>query len=77
MADKKPEPRPVFAVTERDDKSFWTRVGAAFPNKDGSVNIFLDALPVSGKLQIRDDDDQNGNGDERRGDRSDRRGRRG
>jgi hypothetical protein len=77
MADKKPEPRPVFAVTERDDKSFWTRVGAAFPNKDGSVNVFLDALPVSGKLQIRDDDERR-EGDEadERDERRERRTRR-
>lgn len=73
MSDKKLEHRPVFAVTERDDKSFWTRVGAAFPNKDGSINIFLDALPVSGKLQVRDDDDRN---EDEQGERTEPRERR-
>jgi hypothetical protein len=68
--------RPVFAVTERDGKSHWTRCGAAFENKDGSANVFLDALPVSGKLQIRDADDATGNGEDRREERGDRRGRR-
>jgi hypothetical protein len=43
----------VFAITEREDKSYWTRVGAAFTNRDGSINIALEALPVSGKLQLR------------------------
>lgn len=65
--------RPVFAVTERDGKSHWTRCGAAFENKDGSVNVFLDALPVSGKLQIREAEDGNSTGEDRR---DERRGRR-
>lgn len=46
----------AFAMTERDDKTYWTKVGSAFVNKDGSINVFLEALPVSGKIQIRDDD---------------------
>lgn len=36
------------------DKSVWTKVGSAFPNKDGSLNVYLNALPVNGKLQIRE-----------------------
>jgi hypothetical protein len=76
MANERSNPhRSVFAVTERDGKSHWTRCGAAFENKDGSVNVFLDALPVSGKLQIREAD-ENGNGDDRREERGERRGRR-
>jgi hypothetical protein len=50
----------VLVVTEREfngeKKTFWTRVGSAFENKDGSITCLLDALPVSGKLQIREDD---------------------
>jgi hypothetical protein len=30
------------------------RVGAAFVNRDGSLNVRLDAMPVNGELQIRD-----------------------
>lgn len=52
--------RAVFVITERMTaeglRSFWTRVGAAFENRDGSVTIKLDALPLSGTLQVRDDD---------------------
>jgi hypothetical protein len=29
-------------------------VGTAFPNSDGSFNLFLDALPVNGRLHIRE-----------------------
>ena len=32
------------------------RVGSAFHNRDGSMNIYLDALPRDGKIQIREDD---------------------
>lgn len=38
----------------KEGKSYWTRVGSAFENKDGSMNIYLNALPINGKLQIRD-----------------------
>jgi hypothetical protein len=52
--------RAVFVLTEKmtpdGTRTFWTRVGAAFENKDGSVTVRLDALPLSGTLQIRDDD---------------------
>jgi len=36
------------------EKSAWTRVGVAFPHKDGDgMNVELQAIPVSGKLVIR------------------------
>ena len=43
-----------YVITERGDKTFWNRIGVAFTNKDGSLNVKLDALPTSGTLQIRD-----------------------
>ena len=46
--------RQVFTVAERDGKSYWIRIGAAFTNRDGSETVLLDALPVNGRLQIRD-----------------------
>jgi hypothetical protein len=48
--------KAVFAVTEKGDKSYWTKVGAAFPNRDGSWTLRLDAFPMSGTLQMRDED---------------------
>jgi hypothetical protein len=71
MADRSNDPKPVFALTERDEKTYWTRIGAAFSNKDGSITVQLDALPVSGRLQIREDE-----GREERDDRRERGGRR-
>jgi len=47
--------RPVFALTQLGKKTFWSQVGVAFaPNKDGSVTIQLNCIPLSGKIQIRD-----------------------
>ena len=49
------KPRKVaYSITERNGRSFWTRIGAAFTNKDGSITVKLEATPVSGQLQIRD-----------------------
>jgi len=48
-------PKDAFTIVEgKDGKSRWTKVGAAFVNKDGSMNVILDALPCDGKLQIRE-----------------------
>ena len=44
----------VYQISERSGKSFWNRVGIAFVNNDGSLNVKLDAVPVSGEMQIRD-----------------------
>jgi hypothetical protein len=43
-----------YVITERNDKSYWNRIGVAFTNKDGSLNVKLDALPLGGSMQIRD-----------------------
>jgi len=44
----------AYVITQRNHKSFWNRVGVAFENKDGSLNVKLEAVPVSGEIQIRD-----------------------
>ena len=42
-------------ITENGDKSYWTRIGAAFTNRDGSLAVQLDALPgPRARVQIRD-----------------------
>ncbi len=47
--------KAVFTVVERGQgKSYWTRIGVGFVNRDGSMNLKLDALPVNGNLQGRD-----------------------
>jgi hypothetical protein len=48
--------KDVFAIYESRDgkeRSRWVRVGVAFDNKDGSLNLLIDAVPLSGRLQVR------------------------
>ncbi len=48
--------KDVFTIVEKEgwDKAVWLRVGAAFENRDGSLSLFLDALPVNGRLHVRE-----------------------
>lgn len=46
----------VYTVTERNERSYWTKLGVGFVNRDGSITLRLDAMPVNGMLQIRDED---------------------
>lgn len=46
------EDRP--ASVDREARSYWTKIGVAFENKDGSYSLHLAAIPVNGKLQMRD-----------------------
>lgn len=51
------KPWAVYNIIERQGgKRIWSRVGTAFKNRDGSINVFLDSLPIGGKIQIREDD---------------------
>lgn len=48
----------IWMVEDREGaeekKSFWTKIGVAFENRDGSWSLDLAAFPVSGRLQLRD-----------------------
>jgi hypothetical protein len=53
--------KQIVAVVERgegeDKKSFWTRIGVAFENRDGSYNLRFDYLPSrmsETTIQLRD-----------------------
>lgn len=49
------KPKGVYHIIEREgQRSIWNRVGTAFVNRDGSLNILLNSLPVDGKLHVRD-----------------------
>ena len=51
----------LFAMREYTDKqtkrprTAWTRIGAAFRNRDGSFTLEFDALPVSGRCHMREE----------------------
>jgi len=44
----------VYTITERGERSHWNRIGVGYINRDGSINIKLDAIPVNGTMQVRD-----------------------
>ena len=44
----------VYVISSRGEKKFWNRIGVAFVNRDGSINVKLEAVPVAGEMQIRD-----------------------
>jgi hypothetical protein len=53
--------KQLVAAIERgegdDKKTFWTRIGVAFENRDGSWNLkfdFLPAHPTGTTVQLRD-----------------------
>ena len=45
----------VYQVRDREgQKGIWTRVGAAWAQKDGKgFNVQLDAVPLDGRLTLR------------------------
>ena len=44
----------AYHVREGKDKGYFTRIGAAWPHKDGSgFNIQLDIMPLDGKITLR------------------------
>jgi len=34
----------AYVVTQRGTQKYWTRIGVAFVNKDGSINVKLEAV---------------------------------
>jgi hypothetical protein len=45
----------VYTVIEKQDgKDIWLRVGSGFYNRDGSLSLLLDAVPINGRLQVRE-----------------------
>lgn len=58
MSNETEKKRPSFdAFHVKDgpeDKSYFNRIGAAFPHKDGEGHtITLDAVPVDGRIVLR------------------------
>lgn len=49
----------IAPIEKHDGSKFWMRVGTAFPNKDGSTNLYMDAWPAGTKtLQLREMTDE-------------------
>ena len=44
----------ISPIEHKDGTTHWMRVGSGFPNKDASINIYLDAVPKDLKFQLRE-----------------------
>ena len=59
MSPNGPTHRVYSLIVRKDsdgqDDTFWLNIGAAFPHKDGKGwNLLLQALPLDGKLVLRE-----------------------
>ena len=48
--------KAVYVIIENNrlEKPLFRRIGTAFVNKDQSLNVILEALPIEGRLHIRE-----------------------
>lgn len=54
MADES-KLKVIWMITERGEKSHWTRIGSGHVNRDGSISLVFEAFPVgNAKIQVRD-----------------------
>lgn len=51
---KKKEMKVIAVIEESGRRPYWVTIGRARVNKDDSINVYLDALPIATrKLQLR------------------------
>jgi hypothetical protein len=46
--------KSVYTIVDRGGKTYWVRIGVGYTNRDGSLNLKLDAVPVNATLHVRD-----------------------
>jgi len=47
--------KDVYTIVRKEGrKPYWLNIGAAFVNKDQSLTVRLNALPINGELNIRE-----------------------
>ena len=54
MSESKHKAVYVIVENNRLQKPLFRRIGTAFVNKDQSLNVVLEALPIEGRLHIRE-----------------------
>ncbi len=65
MDDGSPRPswKAVYTIADRGNgRKHWLRIGVAFVNRDLSLNVRLDAVPVNGQIHIREAPPRDGQG---------------
>lgn len=51
--NEEPKVLAVFSIRQGRNGSIWVRAGTAEFNRDGSMNLTLDVLPIDGTLHVR------------------------
>jgi hypothetical protein len=49
----KQQPFAAYTVRSNGEREIWTRIGAAFLNKNGGFSVVLDAMPPATKGRYR------------------------
>lgn len=44
----------IFSIRQGRNGSVWVRAGWAEQHRDGSLNLYLDVLPLDGRLHVRE-----------------------
>jgi hypothetical protein len=53
--EKKRPTHAIYMVRGEKEKGYWTRIGSAWPNKDGKgMQLVFDAIPLAGRIQLRE-----------------------
>jgi hypothetical protein len=52
-ASRKPSHAAYHVRDAASGKGFWTRIGAAWSNRDGSLSLQLDCVPVDGRVVLQ------------------------
>jgi len=59
--DSKRPTHALYMVQGEKEKSRWTRIGSAWPNKSGKgMNLVFDAVPLNGRVQLQEITEKNG-----------------
>lgn len=57
VAGGRKPPMAAFSIIEKEgmERPVWHKVGVAWVNRDGSINVQFDSLPLGGKVQLREE----------------------
>lgn len=45
--------KAIYGVTLRNGRNYWTRIGTAFANRDGSLNLRFDYVPTDPQTTVQ------------------------
>ena len=55
-----------YEAKDGTKKKSWTKIGVAFEGRDGGYNLTLDALPIDGRIIMREPRQDDARGPQRR-----------